>query len=137
MVFASFMTAIVAINIVLFIHRTYYFRNFTSLDGTTPNPFYLLSRGCGKTLLFNSVLILVLVLRYTLTTFRGLGLSSILPLDHNIYIHKVVGFIILFQAWLHTIMHLINLGQFFLDPHINVRTLILGVLQVSIYSPTQ
>ena len=35
-------------------------------------------------LLFNSVLILVLVLRYTLTILRGIGLANLLPIDHNI-----------------------------------------------------
>ena len=39
-----------------------------------------------------------------------LGLCVILPLDHNIYIHKFIGTIIFVQAWWHTIMHLINFG---------------------------
>jgi hypothetical protein len=30
------------------------------LSGYTPNPLYLLSRACGRVLLFNSILILVL-----------------------------------------------------------------------------
>ena len=39
-------------------------------SGFTPNPLYLLSRACGRTLLFNSVLVLVLVLRYSITILR-------------------------------------------------------------------
>ena len=54
------------------------------------------------------MIILVLVLRYTITKLRELGLSNVLPLDHNIYLHKVVGYLIFFQSWFHTIMHLIN-----------------------------
>ena len=48
--------------------------------------------------------------RYTITALRNLGLSAILPLDNNIFIHKVIGTLIFVQAWCHTIMHLINFG---------------------------
>ena len=40
------------------------------MNGYTPNPFYLLSRASGRTLLFNSVLVLLLVLRNTITILR-------------------------------------------------------------------
>ena len=36
------------VNLVLFIQRAVYFRDFTTITGLTPNPFYLLSRACGK-----------------------------------------------------------------------------------------
>ena len=65
----------------------------------------------GRTLLFNSVLILVLVLRYTITMLRDLGLASVLPLDNNIYFHKLVGRLLFVQAWIHAVMHFINFGQ--------------------------
>ena len=48
--------------------------------------------------------------RYTITALRNLGLSAILPLDNNIFIHKVIGTLVFVQAWCHTIMHLINFG---------------------------
>jgi len=108
--FFIFLILIVFINAVLFLQRLVYFRHFPMLSGFTPNPMYLLSRACGRTLLFNSVLVLVLVLRYSITILRNLGLASILPLDNNIYFHKLVGRIIFAQAWIHTIMHLINFG---------------------------
>ena len=57
------------------------------------------------------MLILVLVLRYTITMLRDLGLASVLPLDNNIYFHKLVGRLIFVQAWVHAIMHFINFGQ--------------------------
>ena len=57
-------------------------------------------------------MILVLVLRYTITILRNMGLAQILPLDYNIYFHKMVGEIIFVQAWIHTAMHLINFGKF-------------------------
>lgn len=64
----------------------------------------------GRTLLFNSVLVLVLVLRYSITMLRDLGLASLLPLDQNIYFHKLTGRLIFVAAWLHAIAHLINFG---------------------------
>merc|ERR1719347_4477 len=106
--FLVFLFFIFLVNIVLFIHRAYYFRNFSMLSGFTPNPFYLLSRANGRTLLFNSVLILLLVLRNTITLLRKFGLATILPLDNNIYLHKVVGVMIFIMAFIHTIMHLCN-----------------------------
>ena len=112
--FIMFLLAIIIVNIGLFVQRAVYFRHFTTLSGLTPNPFYLLSRACGRTLLFNSVLILVLVLRYSITVLRDLGLASVLPLDNNIYFHKLVGRIIFVQAWLHALMHVCNF-------HINVQ----------------
>eukprot|EP00090_Calanus_glacialis_P005272 TRINITY_DN14088_c0_g1_i1.p1 TRINITY_DN14088_c0_g1~~TRINITY_DN14088_c0_g1_i1.p1 ORF type:complete len:1071 (+),score=285.92 TRINITY_DN14088_c0_g1_i1:327-3215(+) len=108
--FIFFLCFIILANMILFIQRVVYFRNFTMLSGYTPNPFYLLSRACGRTLLFNSVLILCLVLRYTITLLRNMGLASILPLDNNIYFHKLTGRLIFVQAWIHALMHFINFG---------------------------
>ena len=102
---------IILVNVVLFVARAYYFKDFATLTGSTPNPFYMMSRANGRTLLYNSMFIVVLVLRNTITALRTLGLASILPLDNNIYLHKVVGYIIFFQAWFHTIMHLCNFGR--------------------------
>ena len=60
---------------------------------------------------YTSSLILVLVLRNTITIMRQLGMASVFPLDNNIYLHKVVGYLISIQAWTHTIMHLCNFGK--------------------------
>ncbi len=62
----------------------------------------------GRALLLQSVLIFVLVLRYSITKLRDLGLSRILPLDHNIYIHKLVGVSIFCYSWIHAVMHVCN-----------------------------
>ena len=56
------------------------------------------------------MLILVLVLRHSITMLRNLGLASVLPLDNNIYFHKLVGRLIFVQAWIHATMHLLNFG---------------------------
>jgi len=105
-----FMSCLFIINIILFISRAVYFKDFKNADETAPNMFYVFSRACGRTLLFNCMMIMVVVLRYTITMLRNLGLGKFLPLDHNIYIHKIIGMLIFFQAWWHTIMHLINFG---------------------------
>ena len=108
--FIAFILLIIVINLVLFTLRAYYFRNFCMLSGFTPNLFYLLSRACGRALLFNSVLVLALVQRHSITLLRQWGLSSFLPLDNNIYLHKVVGVLIFLLSGLHTVMHLANLA---------------------------
>ena len=51
--FLFFLFILAAVNIILFIHRAYYFKDFSMLNGFTPNPFYLLSRACGKNLLIS------------------------------------------------------------------------------------
>ncbi len=105
---------IALINVVLFVLRAHYFKDFANLDGSKPNPFYMMSRANGRVLLFNSMLIVVLVLRNVITVLRELGFISILPLDHNIYLHKLVGYLIFFQAWFHTIMHICNFSKYLL-----------------------
>ena len=64
----------------------------------------------GRCLNFSSTMVLVLMLRYSLTRIRNLGLSTILPLDHHVYLHKLTGVVILVLAWIHTLSHLINFG---------------------------
>ncbi|XP_023324717.1 NADPH oxidase 5 isoform X3 [Eurytemora carolleeae] len=108
--FFLFSLFLILTNIGLFISRAVHFRYFPMLNGFIPNPFYMLSRACGRTLLFNSAILLVLVLRYSLTALRNLGLAAFLPLDNNILFHKKLGQLIFYQSWLHTIMHLINFG---------------------------
>lgn len=99
---------IILVNLIIMSQRVYYFSSFSMLDGYIPNFFYLTSRACGKALLFNSTLILVLVLRKSITALTRFGFSKILPLDNNIYLHKVVGILIFVQAAVHTTAHLFN-----------------------------
>ena len=58
------------------------------------------------------MLIAILILRNLITALRELGLTTVLPLDNNIYLHKVVGYLIFVQAWIHSIMHLCNFCEF-------------------------
>ena len=59
----------------------------------------------------NSILILLWVLRFTITILRRKGFGGYLPLDDNIYLHKICGVVIFLQAIIHGTMHLINLGK--------------------------
>ncbi len=66
----------------------------------------------GMCINFNSMMVLIFILRYTITLMRKMGLASKLPLDHHVYLHKFTGVLIFVQAWLHTIAHLINFGKY-------------------------
>ena len=66
----------------------------------------------GRCLNFSTVLVIILILRLSITKLRNLGLSTFLPLDHNIYLHKLTGYIIFVLAWLHAIMHICNVGTY-------------------------
>ena len=65
----------------------------------------------GRVLLLTSLMVLVLMLRSLQTQLRNWGLSAIFPLDHHVYLHKITGVAIFGLAWLHTIMHLIDIGK--------------------------
>ncbi len=66
----------------------------------------------GGMLNFNCALVLVLMLRKHITWLRTKGGGIILPIDHHIDIHKIIGIIILVEALLHTAAHLTYLGSF-------------------------
>ncbi len=103
-----FLALLAALNVVLFVARACEFTGMRNLRGDSQNYFYMLSRACGRTLLLQSVVVFAAVLRYTITKLRNLGASRILPLDNNIYIHKVVGVSIFVYSWVHGIMHICN-----------------------------
>ena len=88
---------LILVNFIIMTQRIYIYWDFAMVASFTPNFFYLISRACGEVLLFNSALILVLVLRKTITLLARIGFSRILPFEHHIYIHKVAGIIIFVQ----------------------------------------
>jgi hypothetical protein len=59
---------------------------------------------------FNCALIVLLIHRKHITWFRLEGGSAILPLDHHIDMHKMIGIVILVEAILHVAAHLSYLG---------------------------
>ena len=78
------------------------------LNGFTPNVLYMLARATGKNVLYLSILVILLVLRKSITFLRNHGFGRYLPLDNNIYIHKLVGTLIFFLGMFHSIGHFIN-----------------------------
>lgn len=57
--------------------------------------------------------ILILMLRQCITFLRTHGFNSILPLDHHIYLHKMVGVTIGVMSVVHTVAHLLNFGKIY------------------------
>ncbi|XP_044590115.1 NADPH oxidase 5 isoform X1 [Cotesia glomerata] len=102
-VFIVFLSAFVIINFILFVTRLYQYRN--------TNSYTMLARACGQCLNFDCTFILILILRQCITFLRTHGFNSILPLDHHIYLHKMVGVTIGVMAVVHTAAHLLNFGM--------------------------
>ena len=102
--------AIVAMMVAITIQRFVYFRHMTTLSGFTPNLFYMFSRATGKNILALSVIVIMLVLRHTITLLRNLGLGRFLPLDNNLYLHKLVGTLIFVLGLIHSLCHFLNFG---------------------------
>ena len=71
-----------------------------------------LARATGRCLNFNSTFILLVVLRRGITKLRELGAAVYLPLDKNIYFHKLAGRLIFIQGICHTCAHLTNYGTY-------------------------
>ena len=91
---------IFGVNACLFIYRLWKYRNFRHwYGGEDVNFLFMLSRANGLCLNFNSALVLALVLRHSLTYLRKLGFGIILPLDHHLWLHKLVGCLIFVQGW--------------------------------------
>jgi len=78
-------------------------------DGETI--FVQVARSGGICLNFTTSLILLFVLRRCITFLRSHGFSSFLPLDQNIYFHKVVGYCILAFSLIHILAHGLNYGE--------------------------
>ena len=60
---------------------------------------------------FDSALVMLLPLRLCCTHLRSTKLATMLPIDNNIYIHKMVGCLILVWSLGHTVGHLGNAGE--------------------------
>lgn len=74
-------------------------------------PAVSIARGFGLCLDFDTVTVIVLMLRKTLTWLRGTSLGPYLPLDQHINLHKVVAYVILMLAIGHTTAHCVNISE--------------------------
>ncbi|XP_067631411.1 uncharacterized protein Nox [Eurosta solidaginis] len=117
--FVSYLYLYIAINVCLFISRAIQYR--------ASNGFVIVARACGQCLNFNCAWILVLMLRHSLTYLRCQGLSSYLPLDNHIYLHKFTGIMVSIFSLLHTIAHILNFSTIVVnDPKINAGHYTIG-----------
>ncbi|XP_017078957.1 NADPH oxidase 5 isoform X1 [Drosophila eugracilis] len=118
-VFVTYLFFYITVNLCLFISRAIQYR--------ASNGFVIIARACGQCLNFNCAWVLVLMLRHSLTYLRGRGLSSYLPLDHHVYLHKLTGITISVFSLVHTIMHLFNFSIIVInDPNINAGHYTIG-----------
>ena len=72
------------------------------------------ARAAGILLNFNTVIVVLLVLRRLNTFMRNSTIGrKYLVLDESLSFHKFIGFFILFLGWFHAFFHFINLCNFF------------------------
>uniref|UniRef100_A0A1I8PMR9 NADPH oxidase 5 n=1 Tax=Stomoxys calcitrans TaxID=35570 RepID=A0A1I8PMR9_STOCA len=118
-VFVTYLFLYIAVNVCLFISRAIQYR--------ASNGFVIVARACGQCLNFNCAWVLVLMLRHTLTYLRSRGLSTYLPVDNHIYLHKLTGIVISVLSLIHTVMHLFNFSIIVVnDPKINAGHYTIG-----------
>ena len=70
-----------------------------------------IARACGICIAFNSIAVIVVMLRKTMTWLRGTAIAPYLPLDHYIDLHKIIAWVIVLLAGGHTIAHFVNFGK--------------------------
>ena len=99
------MTAIFLIttNDVLFAYNALAYKEFGVLVS--------IARGCGICIAFNSIAVIMLMLRKTMTWLRGTTVGPYLPLDHHIDLHKIIAWLIVLFSAGHATAHLVNFGK--------------------------
>jgi NADPH oxidase 5 len=76
------------------------------------NVWVQLARGCGACLNFNGALVLVPMLRHTLTWVRRQRWGHLLPVDDGIEIHRLVGEVMFGLALVHSAAHVVNIVSY-------------------------
>jgi hypothetical protein len=105
----------ILVNIGLTLYVIIY-RSITNKDGV----FLVFARVGGILLNFNSVLIVVLMLKQTILYIRSNRvLRRCIPVDEHIDFHKFVGRFMTALAILHTIAHIINFALNHSEYHLN------------------
>lgn len=96
----AFTALFVGVNAVLFITRAYQYSHTNLLE--------MGARACGHCLNLNCSLLLLLILRRTVTRLRNSWLGQYLPCDQHVHFHKMAGWMVFFLSILHTLFHLAN-----------------------------
>lgn len=99
-VYVLFVSVIILLNCAFWAINSYLYRN--------SNHWIILARGPGMCLDFDCSLVLLLPLRKAMTYLRESPLSRILPIDHNIGLHRNLAYLIIFLSIVHTGAHVGN-----------------------------
>jgi NADPH oxidase 5 len=102
-VLAVFLVAYALANVALFGEAVWRYR------AQGANGWVQLARGCGACLNFNGALVLVPMLRHTLTWVRRRRWGHLLPIDEGIEIHRLVGEAMFGLALAHSAAHVLNI----------------------------
>jgi NADPH oxidase 5 len=102
-VLAGFLVLYALANVALFGEALWRYR----MQGA--NLWIQIARGCGACLNFNGALVLVPMLRYTLSWVRRRRWGHLLPVDEGIEIHRLVGEVMFGLALVHSAAHFINI----------------------------
>ncbi|XP_063170067.1 NADPH oxidase 5 [Candoia aspera] len=88
------------VNVVLFI--------LAALKQAGSGIWTAVAKGCGQCLNFNCAFILVLMLRRSLTWLRATWVARVLPLDQNVILHQLMGYMVGALTAVHMGAHIIN-----------------------------
>ncbi|XP_070619704.1 NADPH oxidase 5 [Erythrolamprus reginae] len=91
------------VNIILFV--------LAALKQTGSGIWIMVARGCGQCLNFNCAFILVPMLRRSLTWLRTTWVAKVLPLDLNVILHQLMGYVVGALTILHMGAHIINFAR--------------------------
>lgn len=92
--------------VYIFISLTFFIYRYMQYSCTT----FLLAvaRASAYVIYLQNSIILILILRKSISFLRSNGFAHYLPLDHYVYFHKMTGWSIAFFSIVHTLAHLIN-----------------------------
>lgn len=110
LVWTLWLAAYALLNALLFVEAALRYRQ----AGATV--FIQLARGGGACLNFNCALIVLPMLRHTLTAVRRSRLGALVPVDDAVRFHSIVGEVIVAFSVLHTVAHVGNLVSAGTDP---------------------
>lgn len=77
-------------------------------QGAGASLYVQIARGCGACLNFNAALIVVPMLRHTLTWIRRSALGRVVPVDDAVGIHALIGEMVVLFAIVHSVAHVLN-----------------------------
>lgn len=89
-----------------------------------------IARGAGACLNFNGALIVLPMLRHTLTWIRRSALGAVVPVDDAVSLHGLVGEVTVAFGVVHSIAHGLNIAALGLDPSSPVNLTGIGLIAV-------